>query len=131
MSQILDYLKSQQEAMITLLEQWVNQDSPTNHKPSTDMMGQMMAQAFVEAGGTLAAVHTQPELGDHYTVTYGQGDSQILVLCHFDTVWPLGEAARRPFTIENGRAKGPGVHRSVDWLICAQGYSRAWPNAPL
>jgi glutamate carboxypeptidase len=110
MSQILDYLKSQQEAMITLLEQWVNQDSPSNHKPSTDLMGQMMIQAFVEAGATLAAVHPQPDLGNHYTLTYGQGNSQILILCHFDTVWPLGEVERRPFTIEDGRAKGPGVH---------------------
>lgn len=110
MSQILDYLKTQQEAMISLLEQWVNQDSPTNDKPAVDLMGQMMVQAFTAAGGSLAAVHAQPEMGNHYTITYGEGDNQILILCHFDTVWPSGEAKKRPFTIEAGRAKGPGVH---------------------
>lgn len=110
MSQILNYLRPQQPAMVEMLAQWVNQDSPTYHKAAVDTMGQMIAHAFVEAGGTLAAVHPQSEMGDHYTITYGQGDRQILVLCHFDTVWPLGEAQKRPFSIENGLGKGPGVY---------------------
>jgi len=110
MSQILDYLKNQQDAMVGMLEQWVNQDSPTYHKSAVDAMGQMTVQAFVEAGASLAATHPQAELGNHYTVTYGDGRSQILVLCHFDTVWPMDEAKSRPFTVENGRATGPGVH---------------------
>ncbi len=110
MSQILTYLQDQQPAMVDMLAQWVNQDSPTYNKPAVDMMGQMIAQAFVAAGGVLAAVHPQPEMGDHYTITYGDGNQQILVLCHFDTVWPLGEAQKRPFTIENGQGKGPGIY---------------------
>jgi len=110
MSQLLNYLRQQQPAMVEMLAQWVNQDSPTYHKAAVDTMGQVMAHAFVEAGGTLTAIHRQPELGDHYTITYGQDDRQILVLCHFDTVWPLGEAQKRPFAIENGLGKGPGVY---------------------
>lgn len=110
MSQILNYLQSQQPAMVDQLAQWVNQDSPTFDKAAVDTMGRMIAEAYVSAGGTLAAVHPQPERGDHYTVTYGQGDRQILVLCHFDTVWPPDEANRRPFTVENGYAFGPGVY---------------------
>lgn len=110
MSQILDYLKNQQAAMVTTLAQWVNQDSPTYDKAAVDVMGQMIANAFVEVGGTLATRHPQTEQGDHYTITYGEGNRQILLLCHFDTVWPLGEAAKRPFTIEDGHGKGPGVH---------------------
>ena len=61
MSQILDYLQSQQTAMVELLAHWVNQDSPTYDKVAVDTMGQMIAHAFVEAGGTLAATHPQPE----------------------------------------------------------------------
>lgn len=110
MSQILEYLKDQQDAMVKVLETWVNQDSPTYHKSAVDTMGQMTVQAFVDTGGTLTATHAQPDMGNHYTVTYGDGDSQILVLCHFDTVWPMGETVNRPFTVENGRATGPGVH---------------------
>lgn len=34
----------------------------------------------------------------------------VLVLCHFDTVWPTGTLAERPFRVDtDGRAHGPGV----------------------
>lgn len=110
MSQILAALVTQQDMMIDLLAQWVNHDSPTHQKVAVDAMGQMTVQAFVEAGATLTTTHPQTKMGDHYTLTYGDGDEQILILCHLDTVWPPEEAQRRPFTIENGHAKGPGVH---------------------
>ena len=110
MSEILAYLQGQYSDMVATLANWVNQDSPTYTKAAVDLMGQTMAKAFVEAGGSLAATHPQPELGHHYTVTYGEGERQILILCHFDTVWPEGETRRRPFTVDNGRGYGPGVH---------------------
>jgi len=110
MSEILKYLQTRQAAMVEMLADWVNQDSPTFNKPAVDTMGRMVADAYVEAGATLTQVHAQAEVGDHYTLTYGQGPQQILNLCHFDTVWPMGEAQKRPFTIEDGLGKGPGVH---------------------
>lgn len=33
----------------------------------------------------------------------------VLVLCHYDTVWPAGVVAQRPFEIEDEVARGPGV----------------------
>ena len=35
--------------------------------------------------------------------------SPIVLMGHRDTVFPKGEAVRRPFRVENGRAYGPGV----------------------
>jgi glutamate carboxypeptidase len=96
--------------METLLRKWVNQDSPTYDKHAVDAMGRLIAQEFVEAGAALEATYPQSEWGDHFKVSFGQGDRQIVILCHFDTVWPLGEAGRRPFAIKNGQALGPGVH---------------------
>ena len=37
------------------------------------------------------------------------GQPRVLVLGHYDTVFPLGAIAQRPFTIAGGRATGPGV----------------------
>jgi glutamate carboxypeptidase len=37
------------------------------------------------------------------------GAPRVLVLGHHDTVFPMGTLARRPFTIADGRATGPGV----------------------
>jgi glutamate carboxypeptidase len=36
-------------------------------------------------------------------------DPVVLVLGHFDTVWPIGTIAKWPLTVRDGRASGPGV----------------------
>lgn len=37
------------------------------------------------------------------------GELDLLILCHSDTVFAEGTAAARPFTVEPGRFRGPGV----------------------
>src|SRR5262249_49904537 len=34
---------------------------------------------------------------------------RVLLVGHFDTVWPGGTIARRPFTLDGDRAAGPGT----------------------
>lgn len=102
--------------MLDLLERWVNHDSPTFDKASVDALGHQIADTFSNLG---AAVEAQPqsEFGDHYRVVWGEGARQILLLAHFDTVWPIGEAARRPFTVRDGRASGPGINDMKGGLL--------------
>src|SRR5919201_1223206 len=47
--------------------------------------------------------------GNHLRAEFGVGESQVLVLGHFDTVWPSGQLDRMPLTHKNGRLYGPGV----------------------
>ena len=119
-SDILAYLTDRQSAMVETLRAWVNHDSPTFNKAAVDQMGQTIAAAFAETGAQIE-VHPQPELGDHYTLswTYPEAIGQILILGHFDTVWPDGEAIRRPFSIQDGRAMGPGVSDMKAGLLVA------------
>ncbi|WP_432035970.1 M20/M25/M40 family metallo-hydrolase [Streptomyces cucumeris] len=43
-------------------------------------------------------------------MTYrGTAPGTVLLLCHYDTVWPAGTLAEWPFAVEDGRASGPGV----------------------
>jgi glutamate carboxypeptidase len=49
------------------------------------------------------------ECGDHLLAEFGCGSSQILLLGHFDTVWPVGQLDRMPLTRSGGRLHGPGV----------------------
>lgn len=119
MPQILDYLNGQTGEMIRTLARWVNQDSPTLHKASVDTMGQMLVQAFTAEGGVLVTTHPQTDFGDHYTLIFGSGSGQILLLCHFDTVWPMHEAQRRPFTVKNGVGRGPGSHDMKGGIVIA------------
>ncbi len=45
--------------------------------------------------------------------------ADIMFLGHMDTVFPAGEAARRPFAIDDGRATGPGVCDMKGGLLVA------------
>jgi glutamate carboxypeptidase len=38
-----------------------------------------------------------------------EGDRPVLLLCHYDTVWPPGTLEGWPFTGEDGVARGPGA----------------------
>jgi glutamate carboxypeptidase len=50
------------------------------------------------------------EVGPHLVARLeGSGSARVLLIGHVDTVFPDGETQRRPFTITNGRAHGPGV----------------------
>ena len=39
----------------------------------------------------------------------GGGEPRVLLVGHHDTVFPLGALTARPFTVDGGRATGPGV----------------------
>lgn len=110
MKSIKDRIEQYLPEMLARLEASVNMDSPSADKALNDRMADWYAGQFKEiTGGTVVRVPNEV-YGDRLLCEVGQGDKQILLLGHFDTVWPQGEASRRPFHIGNGRAYGPGVY---------------------
>lgn len=55
----------------------------------------------------------------HLRWRLGSGPSRVLLLCHHDTVWPLGSLARRPFEMTNGVLRGPGCFDMKAGLVLA------------
>lgn len=51
---------------------------------------------------------TEP-VGDGHLRWRRGGDRPVLLLCHYDTVWPPGTLDGWPFTFEDGVARGPGA----------------------
>ncbi|ANY10388.1 peptidase M20 [Pseudonocardia sp. HH130630-07] len=49
----------------------------------------------------------------------GSGAAPVLLLAHYDTVWPLGTLADMPFTVEDDRITGPGVFDMKAGLVQA------------
>lgn len=116
MSAIFEYLARQQPDMLDILERWVNHDSPTFDKSAVDMLGRQIADQFARLGASIDT-YPQSDYGDHHRVTWGAGERQILLLAHMDTVWPVGEASRRPFTLREGKATGPGVSDMMSGIV--------------
>ncbi|MFI6028142.1 M20 family metallopeptidase [Amycolatopsis magusensis] len=54
--------------------------------------------------------HTDTTRGDVLELTYpGTAPGTVLLMSHYDTVWPTGTLAGWPFTVEDGRISGPGA----------------------
>ncbi|GIH22654.1 glutamate carboxypeptidase [Acrocarpospora phusangensis] len=55
----------------------------------------------------------------HLRWRFGDGDRQVLLLAHHDTVWPLGTLATRPYELTGGVIRGPGCFDMLAGLVMA------------
>ena len=73
-----------------------------------------MADRFRSVGATVDVV-LNTERGNHVLARVAAPNApadakQALILCHFDTVWPVGSLKTHPFRVdEEGKAYGPGI----------------------
>ncbi|MBR0685702.1 M20 family metallopeptidase [Bradyrhizobium manausense] len=110
-TQITDWLASQRQAMIDLLRDVVNIDSGSYDKEGVDAVGARFERHFAEHG-IPSRRESHGTFGDalHADVAKpGSNEKPVLLMGHRDTVFGKGEAGRRPFTIKDNRAYGPGV----------------------
>ena len=114
---ITAWLATQKDAMLAMLERLVNTDSSSADKRGVDSVGDQI-RAFLADSGVPVEVMPGRKLGDVLRAVLDGPEASraaanagrsILLLGHRDTVFPQGEASRRPFRIENGLAYGPGV----------------------
>lgn len=59
------------------------------------------------------------------------GERPVLLLCHFDTVWPRGTLAGFPFTVEDGVARGPGTFDMKGGIVQCLWALREVPEGPV
>jgi glutamate carboxypeptidase len=104
------YFEARQEKIVQTIREFVEIESPSDHKPSADRMGAFLAGYFEAVGGH-AHVHRSPDFGDSVEIDFPGRDTQkpVLLLGHFDTVYPLGTLATMPCHVDAGRLHGPGV----------------------
>jgi len=109
---VVDWLGSRKEAMVALLREMVDTDSGSYDKAGVDRAGQVVAR-FHELNGLAVEVIPDATYGDAIKARLPNPTANdrrpVLLLGHRDTVFPKGEPTRRPFTIKDGRAYGPGV----------------------
>src|SRR5947207_993422 len=103
------------EPFLADLKTIVNIDSGTYTRAGINQIATYLQARFHDFGFD-TSVDRQQEYGNHLVATH-KGNApdgpRILVIGHTDTVFPEGEAARRPFTLteRDGRhiATGPGI----------------------
>src|SRR5687768_1636039 len=89
--------------MLEALGALVAAESPSNDPAAlarcADVLGELGAELLGSA----------PEQSDDGIVRWAFGTPRVLVLGHYDTVWPVGTLAARPFAVTDDRASGPGI----------------------
>lgn len=92
------------------LEQLVNIDSNGSDPEGTNKVAAYIAAMFNSSEWYIKYVDGGSDVGHAMEITNTEQDEyDVVVITHMDTVFDRGEAAKRPFKIENGIAYGPGV----------------------
>jgi glutamate carboxypeptidase len=101
--------------IVNTIRELVEIESPSDNKPAVDRIAAFLAQKFEALGGR-TQLHRSDDFGDSLQIDFaGPAESEssnrkpVLLLGHYDTVYPLGTLAKMPCKLENGRLLGPGV----------------------
>src|SRR5215469_15786731 len=96
--------------LLTDLATLVDIDSGTYTPKGIKRIADLLQKRFAASGCSVEHI-PGGEFGSHLVARLrGRGTGRILLVGHMDTVFPEGEAKRRPFTMHEGRAYGPGVY---------------------
>ena len=106
----LRYFEDRQSELVQTIREFVEIESPSDNKLAGNRMGALLATQF-EARGGRATIHRTELFADNVQIDFpGQADKKpVLLLGHFDTVYPLGTLAGMPCRVDGDHLLGPGV----------------------
>lgn len=105
----LTYFKDRRDAIVSTIRYLVEIESPSDNKAAVNRIAEAVAEEFSRLGGELR-FHQAKDFGSHLQVNFGGKSAKpVLLLGHYDTVYPLGTLAAMPCRIEHNRLTGPGV----------------------
>jgi glutamate carboxypeptidase len=127
------HFSKHQDRMVETIRELVEIESPSDNKPAVDRIAAFLAPKFEGLGGR-AQFHRSNDFGDSLQIDFGGGANRqpVLLLGHYDTVYPLGTLASMPCEIEDGRLRGPGVldmKSGIALMFHAIEALRAWHGA--
>ena len=108
MQHLADFCRGHESWLIDTIKALVAIESPTDDKAAVDRCGMELARRLRDLDGHVRTIGTATA-GDHLRAEFGRGDRQVLLLGHFDTVWPIGQLERMPLNEDGDRLMGPGV----------------------
>jgi glutamate carboxypeptidase len=108
---LLERARAEQSNFLRTWEELVNIDSGTGTRFGLIKVAQILTTRLKALGAAVQTVPTAaPSVGDVVIGSWkGTGSKSIMLMVHYDTVFPPGEAAERPFKTNQNRAYGPGV----------------------
>ena len=106
----LSYFSERRDEIVSTIRELVEIESPSDNKAAADRAAEAVAHRFSQLGGKLR-IHQAKDFGNHLQVDFaGDSDAKpVLLLGHYDTVYPLGTLATMPCRAVGDKLTGPGV----------------------
>ena len=116
------------------IETLVGLESPSTDKAAVDRCGAALSDRLRAMGAEVSHIAGESR-GDHVRADFPGSSGRVLLLGHFDTVWPIGQLERMPLREEAGRWYGPGIFDMKAGIAVAMHAVRALgelrlPHAP-
>ncbi len=113
------HLSAKREEVLADIATFVELESPSEDIDALGRAADWLAEWLAPAGNVSV---TTVEDGRRLLLleTPGATERAPLLLCHYDTVWPVGTLAEWPFEIRDGIATGPGVFDMKASSICGR-----------
>lgn len=109
-SALLQAAQQHKDAFVKDLAALVNIDTGTDDTNGLAKVEAILAQRLKDLGASVEVVAAPPAAGKAVIgKLQGTGTQNIMLMIHYDTVFGVGEAAKRPFKISGNKATGPGV----------------------
>ncbi len=120
MTELTQYFKARENGMVDQLVELVKIESPSHDKAAVDRMSSQVMEMFI-ASGAQTTRFASSTAGDMVLGRWNAGmtNPPITVLCHMDTVWPIGTLNNQPVRQENGKLYGPGVYDMKAGIVIA------------
>ncbi len=105
----LAYFEERRGAMVATIRELVEIESPSDNKAAVDRLAEVVAEKFAAFGGAVR-MHRAADFGNHMQVDLGGASgAPVLLLGHYDTVYPLGTIGKMPCRVDGDKLTGPGV----------------------
>lgn len=108
----LRFFEQRRSQIVATIRELVEIESPSDDKKACDRMAKFIAAKFEALGGR-TTFHRSADNGDSLQIDFAGPSSSkarpVLLLGHYDTVYPLGTLANMPCKIERDRMLGPAV----------------------
>lgn len=105
------YIHEREALLIDVMRRLVEAESPSANPASHDATRLALAAAFHELDFTVRETGAPGGARHVYArpLSRQKGGGNQLIIGHYDTVWPVGTLAERPFTVDGNVIRGPGV----------------------
>jgi glutamate carboxypeptidase len=108
LADLLAWCRSQQPWVREVIEALVRLESPSTDSAAAERCGAVLAERLRALGATVERLDGGRR-ARHIRADVAGSPRRVLLLGHFDTVWPVGQLERMPLREEGGRLYGPGV----------------------